>query len=184
MKKLVSVLIVFIALFLAIREGAFAYSKASASSAKLTPISSELIPDNRALVLREYLERHNSPLAAYAGTFVSSADKYNLDWRLVASISGLESGFGIHIPENSYNGWGWGIYGNNVFYFKSWEDGIETISRGLRERYLFDRPDSDPYIIGPTYASSPTWAQRVSFFMESIELFRMNQAKNSLVLSI
>src|SRR3989344_3025827 len=164
MKKLVSVLIVFIALFLAIREGAFAYSKASASSAKLTPISSELIPDNRA--------------------FVSSADKYNLDWRLVVSISGLESGFGIHIPENSYNGWGWGIYGNNVLYFKSWEDGIETISKGLRERYLFDRPDSDPYIIGPTYASSPTWAQRVSFFMESIELFRMNQAKNSLVLSI
>src|SRR3989338_4170363 len=89
----------------------------------------------------------------------------------------------------STGGWwllflGWNIYGNNVLYFKSWEDGIETISRGLRERYLFDRPDSDPYIIGPTYASSPTWAQRVSFFMESIELFRMNQAKNSLVLSI
>lgn len=183
MKKLIFIFTLLF-LFQTAATDVFAYQKASGSSAKLSPYQEELVPDTRALVLRDYLSRYDSPLATYSGKFVASADRYNLDWRLVAAISGLESGFGIHIPPNSYNGWGWGIYGNNVLYFASWDQAIETISKGLRERYLGDNPDSNPYIIGPTYAASPTWADRVTNFMESIEAFRLNQAKNSLALAL
>jgi len=161
----------------------YAYNAASASSAKLQPEIEVKPVDERALILQKYLIEYDSPLAPYSNDFVEYADKYNLDWRLVASIAGLESTYGKHIPYNSYNAWGWGVYGTNVIRFDSWEDGIGTISQGLRERYLKDIEYSDPYIIGPTYASSPTWAVRVSYFMDRIENYRIKEAKNNLTLA-
>lgn len=136
-------------------------------------------PDNRIKILRLYLEKHDSPLANSSETFVHAADKYNLDWKLVAAISGLESGFGKQIPYNSYNAWGWGVYGNNVIYFASWDEGIETISKGIRERYMNQRGATNVYEIGSTYAASPTWASRVVMFMSQIEAFYTNYQTNS-----
>lgn len=173
-----------IILFLLSAGSANAFEKASASSAQLTNIAEITVEDKRITVLESYLEKYDSPLAPYAKDFVFYADKYQLDWRLVASISGLESGFGKHIPYNSYNGWGWGIYGDNVLRFNSWTEAIETISKGLRENYLKDKVDSDPYFIGPTYASSPTWAVRVEYFMNQIERHNANQTDNGLALAL
>ena len=84
--------------------------------------------DSRVKILAEYLKSQDSPLAANASDFVDYADKYNLDWKLVAAISGVESTFGKAIPKSSYNGWGWGVYGNNVIRFASWKDGIDRKS--------------------------------------------------------
>lgn len=156
----------------------------SKSSATLYSSTVSAKPDNRAQILKGFLDSNNSPLAPYSEDFVASADKYNLDWRLVAAISGLESTFGQQIPSNSYNGWGWGVYGDNVIRFRSWQEGIETISKGLRERYLRDNSESDPYIIGPSYAASPTWAVRVAYFMKKIEEYRVLNAKTSLSLAL
>lgn len=153
-------------------------------SAKLNDSSEYTQQDNRVQILRGFLTTYDSPLAQYSEDFVRSADKYRLDWKLVAAISGLESTFGQQIPYNSYNGWGWGIYGDNMIRFKSWPEGIETISKGLRFNYLKDKTESDPYVIGPTYASSPTWAQRVAYFMQKIDEYRIKNAKSSLSLSI
>ena len=177
--------VISIALLLLIARGeGYAFEQASGSSATFNSTIPQKPEDNRAMVLEKFLQKYDSPLASYAADFVESADRYNLDWRLVASIAGLESGFGKRIPYNSYNGWGWGIYGGKVTRFLSWEEGIETISRGLRENYLKDRQDSDPYFIGPTYAASPTWAQRVTFFMNRIEAYKIENAKSSLALSL
>lgn len=159
-------------------------SDLSKSSAQLNNSSASAQKDNRAQILKSFLSEYNSPLAPFSEDFVASADRYNLDWKLVAAISGLESTFGHQIPYNSYNGWGWGVYGDNVIRFKSWKEGIETISKGLRERYLKDKLESDPYVIGPTYASSPTWAVRVAYFMQAIENYKIRNAKSTLSLSI
>lgn len=126
--------------------------------------------DNRAKVLKAYLKLHNSPLAESSDTFVKKADQYSLDWKLVVAISGLESTFGQAIPANSYNAWGWGIYGDNVIRFNSWDEGIATISQGLRQNYI-DKGAQDVYQIGRLYAASPTWAQRVEYFMRKIDEF-------------
>ena len=173
-----------ILLLLISRGQSFASEIASKSSASLQSPFNKVEPDNRTQVLEGFLNQYDSPLAPYASDFIKNADKYNLDWRLVASIAGLESTFGKHIPYESYNGWGWGIYGDNIIRFNSWSEGIETISKGLRERYLRDIEYSDPYIIGPTYAASPTWAQRVSFFMEKMEEYRLQNGKSTLTLTI
>lgn len=182
MKKLFT-LILTILMLLGSNSDSFA-NDLSKDSAKLYNSSISAKQDNRAIVLKHFLTEHDSPLAPYSNDFVSFADKYNLDWKLVAAISGLESTFGQQIPYNSYNGWGWGVYGDNVIRFSSWKEGIETISKGLRENYLKQNTVSDPYIIGPTYASSPTWAERVAYFMRAIDNYKIKNAKSTLSLSI
>lgn len=141
-------------------------------------------PDHRAQILESYLDANGSPLAPHAKTFVQQADKYNLDWRLLVSIAGLESTYGKHIPANSYNGWGWGYNNGTVKHFSSWDEAIEEISRGLREGYLKEVEGSDPYTIGPTYAASPTWAVRVTYFMNRLEEYKARNATSTLALTL
>lgn len=125
--------------------------------------------DKRAKILKNFLEKYNSPLAQYSDVFVKSADANRIDWRMVAAISGVESTFGQELPYNSYNAWGWGIYGNNMIYFSSYDEAIKTISKALRERYIDSWGAQDVYQIGRFYAASPTWSYRVAYFMDKIE---------------
>src|SRR3989344_5945584 len=129
--------------------------------------------DTRVIVLEAFLASYDSPLTPSAKTFVATADKYKLDWRFVAAISGVESTFGHQIPYESYNAWGWGIYGDNTHSFASFDEGIETISQGLRERYIDKWGAEDTYAIGRIYAASPTWAQRVEYFMGKMKEFEL-----------
>lgn len=184
MKKIFFLIIV-LALITLFPQSASAEQRASVSSAKITStLSINKEGDNRVKILEAYLKKYDSPLASNAGDFVRYADKYDLDWRFVASIAGLESTFGHRIPYNSYNAWGWGVYGDNVHNFASWEEGIKTISHGLRTRYMDKWGAQDVYAIGKFYAASPTWAQRVTFFMNSIQRYAINNPKESLSISI
>ena len=162
-----------------------AQEKASVSSASIQTanVTENAGYNSRVKILQGYLESQNSPLAPYASEFVAQADKYNLDWRFVAAISGLESSFGQAIPANSYNGWGWGVYGDNVTRFSSWTDGIDTISQGLREKYMDLWGKKDVYEIGSVYAASPTWAVRVNHIMDNISDYALGDTKNTLSLS-
>src|SRR5262249_29143298 len=77
--------------------------------------------DQRAVILKDYLAQYNSPLENHAQDFVDAADSYGIDWKLVPAISGVESTFGKAIP-GGFNGWGWGVYGTQAIYFKSWRE--------------------------------------------------------------
>lgn len=125
--------------------------------------------DKHAEILAQYLSKHDSPLQYHAQDFIDAANTYNLDWKLVAAISGVESTFGQHIP-GGYNGWGWGVYGDQAIFFNSWTEAIFTISKGLRENYL-DKGLTDPFSINRIYAASPAWGSKVTFFMQEIENF-------------
>ena len=157
---------------------------ASGSSAKIEAVKQPKVSDARVKILQDYLGQYNSPLVANAPDFVKYADKYDLDWKLVAAISGVESTFGQQIPYDSYNGWGWGIYGTNMIYFSSWEDGIKTVSAGLRENYINKWGASDVYEIGRFYAASPTWARRVDYFIGKISDFALRNPQSALPLSL
>jgi len=124
--------------------------------------------DHRVDKLKSFLERHNSPLSEYAETFIFYADLYQLDWRLVPAITGVESTFGKRIPFNSYNAYGWA---NGVYKFNSWEESIEIVSKTLREKYL-DKGATNIYKIAKRYAPpSSTWANKVKYFMAKIDPF-------------
>ena len=136
-------------------------SSAQVRTANVLPASQ----DNRVKILSIFLLKYDSPLADLAETFVVQADKYGIDWRLVAAITGVESTFGQHIPLNSFNAYGWN---NGLAKFNSWEESIEVVSRALGEKY-YAKGLNTPAKIGPVYAPpSTTWVGKVNFFMEKI----------------
>lgn len=128
--------------------------------------------DKRAAILKDYLAKHNSPLENSAQDFIDAADQYDLDWRLVVSISGVESTFGKRIP-GGYNGWGWGVYGDNRIYFTSWREAIFTISKSLKKDYV-DKGYTEPFSMNRKYAASKSWGTNVTFFMNEIEKYAQN----------
>jgi hypothetical protein len=184
MKKFIFLIV--ISLFIFSPEKAIAFEKTALPSAKvlIAQATGKNLSDNRVQVLRKFLEERNSPLAGNAEDFVKYADKYDLDYRFVAAIAGLESTYGQQIPEGTYNAWGWGIYGTNMHYFKSWEDGIETVSKGLRERYMDSWGATNVYEIGRFYAASPTWAVRVERNMNIIADYALENPEKSLSLTL
>jgi hypothetical protein len=127
--------------------------------------------DYRVENLRKFLEKYNSPLANYAEEFVTYADANDLDYRLVPSITGVESTFGKHIPYNSYNAYGWA---NGEYQFASWEDSIAHVSQTLRKSYI-DKGAPTIYKIAKRYAPpSTTWAGKVKFFVGKIDSLPLN----------
>ncbi len=128
--------------------------------------------DERVTQLRDFLVFHDSPMAGEAGHFVAEADRLGMDWKLVAAIAGVESTFGKHIPGNSYNAWGWGVFTgtNSGVYFKDWKDGITQVSEGLRYHYI-DKGATTIEAMGRIYAASPVWSWKVRFFLDKIEQF-------------
>lgn len=128
--------------------------------------------DPQAEILAEYLASYNSPLQYHAQDFIDAAGVYNLDWKLVASIAGVESTFGKFIP-GGYNGWGWGVYGTQAIYFNSWREGIFTVSKGLRENYV-NKGLTEPYAMNRIYAASSHWGGNVTYFMNDLEKFAAN----------
>lgn len=125
--------------------------------------------ENRAQILSAYLASYDSPLKYHAQDFVDAAKKYDLDWKMLPAIAGVESTFGRFIP-GGYNAYGWGVYGNQAIYFKSWKEGIFTVAKGLRENYL-NKGLTEVYSINRVYATSPRWAGNVTYFMRDLEKF-------------
>lgn len=142
--------------------------KAEKSYPPLASIEAKKL-DNKATILASYLAKYNSPLQYHAQDFIDAARTYQLDWKMVPAIAGVESTFGKFIP-GGYNAWGWGVYGTQAIYFNSWKEGIFTIAKGLRESYL-NKGLIDPYSINRRYAASPFWGGKVSFFMQDLENF-------------
>ncbi len=122
--------------------------------------------DLRVKRLENFLKKYQSPLTPYAKDFIKAADKYEIDWRLVPAITGVESTFGKRIPAKSYNAYGWA---NGNYKFSSWEESIEEVTKALREKY-YNRGAKNIYQIAKRYAPpSNTWAWKVEFFMEKID---------------
>lgn len=173
--KTLNLLTILILLLLATQYGTGEVTRLETEPVVTESIQSRVF-DPRAKVLQAYLAKHNAPLQYHAQDFVDAADEYNLDWKFVAAISGVESTFGKHVPggtepeNSSFNGWGWGVYGTQALYFDSWRDGIFTVSEGLRKNY-FDQGLTEPYTINKRYAASKSWGKNVTFFLNEIAKF-------------
>ncbi len=132
--------------------------------------------DARATALRQFLMDYNSPMYPYAEVFVTEADKYGLDWRLVAAISGVESSFGL-LPVRANNAWGWKGGSDGDFNpFDTWGHGVEVVTRRLALGYGIHMT---PFDIEPIYCPpcgenpDSLWANGVVKFMNQIEMYRL-----------
>lgn len=111
--------------------------------------------DDRPTRLASFLAEYDSPLVPYAKKFISVADTYGLDWRLLPAIAGTESTFGLHYIIGTYNPFGWG---SGRIRFSSFGQAIETVGRTLYEKYYkFGTRDLTIEQVGDIYAESPHW---------------------------
>jgi hypothetical protein len=128
--------------------------------------------DSRPAILDNYFTAQGAPLAGYGQNLVDAADKYGLDWRLVAAIAMQESNAGKAMPRDSYNAWGWSIYTgqNSGYYFNNWEEAIELVTKGLavyRDKYGLKTPEEIMTRYTPdSLANGGSWAQGVRYFMD------------------
>ena len=126
--------------------------------------------DIRVANLKYFFRKYDSVLYDQAEYIVSMADMYKLDYRLIPAIAMQESNLCKHIYEGSHNCWGWGIYGDKVTRFDSYNEAIETISRGIKKNYI-DKGLTTPEAIMRKYTppSDGSWAFGVNTFLKMIE---------------
>ncbi|MCX7956043.1 MAG: hypothetical protein N2593_03005 [Patescibacteria group bacterium] len=128
------------------------------------------LSDARVMNLKSFFRKYNSPLYNHAEKIVEISDKYGLDYRLLPAIAMQESNLCKYIPENSYNCWGWGIYGSLVTKFSSYDEAIETVAKGLKTEYI-DKGLITASAIMKKYTppSKGSWAYGVNTFMKMLE---------------
>lgn len=126
--------------------------------------------DAKVGLLKQYFMENDSPLEPHASFIVKTSEKYGLDYRLTTAIAQKESGLCRAIPEGSHNCWGWGIHSQGTLMFDSYEEAIETVSKGLKEYYL-DLGYVTVEEIMKKYAHplSTTWADGVLHYMSEIQ---------------
>lgn len=127
--------------------------------------------DARPEIIRQYLNKFGSPLEPYSNLIVELSDQYNFDFRWLVAIAQQESNLCDHIPANSYNCWGWGIYGDKVTRFDSYEDALRRISPQFTKIFLKGDHTKDPCELMTTYtpSSDGSWCAGVSQFRGDME---------------
>ncbi len=129
------------------------------------------IDDARPEIIRQYLKKYESPLEPLAQLIVDLADENNYDYRWMVAIAQQESNLCKKIPENSFNCWGWGIYGTKVTRFDSYEEAMRRIAPQFTKIFLKGDHNKDPMVVMKTYTppSDGSWANGVSAFFEHLE---------------
>ncbi len=127
--------------------------------------------DARIEMLRQFFTKYKSPLEPYAQNIVEDADKYGLDYRLLPAIAMQESNLCKKIITDSYNCWGFGIYGKKVTRFESFPEAIDTVTKTLVNNYVAGGLNTPSEIMKKyTPSSNGSWANGVNFFMDILQL--------------
>ena len=129
------------------------------------------ISDARSANLKKFFRKHNSVLYDHADYIVQISDTYGFDYRLLPAIAMQESTLCRAIPVDSHNCWGWGIYGDNVIRFASYEEAIKTVAEGIKKEYLDKGLTTASKIMQKYTPSSPngSWAYAVNKFLRDLE---------------
>lgn len=130
--------------------------------------------DARAKKVDGVFKSYGCPMFGTGEYIVEQADKNGIPYWLVAAVAFQESLCGKYTPEKggleSYNSWGWGIYGSNSKFFKSYEHGIKVVSEYFGNRF-YKRGVKDTCEIMRVYTppSNGSWCKGVNYFGEKIQ---------------
>jgi hypothetical protein len=140
--------------------------------AKLPAVSGEVgVGDARVEIVRQYLKSYDSPLTPYTEEVIRVSDKYGLDYRLLPAIAQQESNLCKVIPPGSYNCWGWGIHSAGSLGFDSYNEGLDTVAKGLKTNYIDKGYVTVNEIMSKYNPISPdgAWGKGVESFMSDME---------------
>lgn len=129
-----------------------------------------IFKDARIEIVRQFFEKYKSPLEPYAQNVVEDADKYGLDYRLLPAIAMQESNLCQKIIQDSYNCWGFGIYGKRVTRFESYPEAIDTVTKTLVKNYVAGGLNTpEEIMIKYTPSNNGSWAYSVNYFMSLLQ---------------
>jgi hypothetical protein len=117
--------------------------------------------DLRLSLLERFFESADAPAKAYSHVFLAEADHYDLDWRLLPSISFVESTGGKWAANNNMFGWDCGRA-----VFASVIEGIRTVAYNLGKTDRYKDKDLDEVL--STYNPNPEYPRIVKSVMSQI----------------
>jgi hypothetical protein len=117
--------------------------------------------DARLEALRHFFQKFDCPAEAYAIEFLEAADTYKLDWRLLPSISFVESAGGKAAPHNNIFGWD-----NGRAHFTSPAAGIYEVGYTLAYSDTYRNKDLDTVLT--IYNPVGPYARAVKSVMQQI----------------
>jgi hypothetical protein len=117
--------------------------------------------DPRLSALRTFFQRGACPAVQYVHEFLDAADRYELDWRLLPSISYVESTGGKSARNFNFFGWDSG-----KAEFSSPSEAIHEVGYRLTHSALYRDKDLDEVLT--TYNPDASYAEKVKSVMRQI----------------
>jgi hypothetical protein len=145
----------------------FVFAGLLAASSSTTPaqLSNESIKilesDTRLERLDRFFRERNCPIRNLAAEFLLAADQNDLDWRLLPSISLVESGGGKAYRNNNVFGWD-----ACTQRFPSVRAGIHAVATSIANSKLYKNKSLDRILA--TYNPRPDYPSRVKAVMRQI----------------
>jgi hypothetical protein len=119
------------------------------------------VADHRLARLQAFFGKSDCPAKEYSDEFLDAADRYDLDWRLLPSISYVESTGGKSAKNNNLFGWDSGRA-----IFRTARQGIHEVGYHLTHSHLYRFKNLDQLLA--TYNPSGEYAQKVKSVMAQI----------------
>jgi hypothetical protein len=154
MRKLLSNGLVFVA-------GIVSLPIASTHADSTKPAEHRKQNDSRLASLRAFFNKSHSPASSLSPAFLEAADTYGLDWRLLPSISFIESTGGKSAKNNNLFGWDSGRAA-----FTSGLACIRSVAFSLATSKLYRHKDVDGIL--KTYNANADYAGKVKSVMRNI----------------
>jgi hypothetical protein len=129
------------------------------------PPFAEYEGDPRLVKLQSFFGAADAPVGQVAHVFLAVADRWELDWRLLPSLSVVESSGGKAAPHNNLFGWD-----NGRARFRSLADSIQAVASRLGQSRLYKDKDLDTVLW--TYNPDLDYARRVKSVMRRIAPFQ------------
>ena len=117
--------------------------------------------DLREAILRRFFKDNHCPAEGYAAVFIQEADEHSLDWRLLPSLSVIETGGGRHAPNNNLFGWA-----NGKTSFDSFTAAIHHVATFLEIGRPYRGKDLDGKLL--SYNHRPEFKDVVMSMMRQI----------------
>jgi len=152
-----------------ISSGLVVFAGVACAPATVSPTQyvqgSEARFDARLDAIRGFFERTGCPMREYSQVFLDAADSHRLDWRLLPSLSFVESTGGKAAPHNNIFGWD-----NGRSRFSSPSAAIWGVAYQLGESKLYRNRSVDRLLA--IYNPTPGYGARVKSVMRQIAVLQ------------
>lgn len=128
--------------------------------------------DPRISQIRGVFDAYHSPLVGTEQKFLDVAKAYDLDWKLLPAIAGVESGFETAGNTSDHNPFGY-MCKSGPCAFDSFDEAIERVGRtiGTGRAYSSYRESGSLSVLAKiyNYVSPEDWTSKIIYFQNKLK---------------